>query len=54
MLLSRRNGTVANPDLDVRSSGTVHPLDLTGSGIVNEHTGKCVEFIKYGDFYCVC
>jgi len=54
LLLARRNISVANPDPEVRSSGTVHPLELTGSGIVNEHKGECVEFIKYGDFYCVC
>jgi len=55
LLLSRRNLIVANPDPEVRSSRTVHPLDLTGSGIVaNEHNGECVEFIKHGDIYCVC
>ena len=55
LLLSRRNVTVANPDPEVRFSGTVHPLDLTGSGIVfNEYKGECVEVIKYGDVYCVC
>ena len=50
LLLSRRNLIVANPDPEIRSSGTVHPLDLTGSGIVvNEHKGESVEFIKYGN-----
>ena len=46
---------MANPDPEVGSSGTVHPVDLIGSGIVfNEHMGEWVEFIKYGDVYCVC
>jgi len=36
---------VANPDPEVRSSGTVHPLVLTRSAIVvNEHKGESVEF----------
>jgi hypothetical protein len=54
LLLSRPNVTVANPDPEVRSSGTVLPLDLTGSEIVNEHKGECVKFIKYDNVYCVC
>jgi len=55
LLPSRRNVIVADPDPEVRFSGTVHPLDLTGSGIlINEHKGECVKFIKYGDVYFVC
>ena len=54
LLLSRPNVTVANPDAEVRSSGAVLPLDLTGSGIVNEHKGEWVEFIKCGNVDCVC
>ena len=55
LLLSWRNVIVANPDPEVRFSGTVHPVELTGSGIVvNEHKEECVEVTKYGDVYCVC